>query len=145
MCLLEFGRLPNPDLLSGLRRGRPWRDLVAIEMIASYGMAVGREVFETCRWIGAFAEACRAPVQYVYRREVKLHLCGAPRAKDPNVRTALLDRWGGKEQAVGSKAKPGPLRGITKDCWAALGVAVTAAAGDVSEAPVSYGDDDATV
>lgn len=101
---------------------------VAIEMIASYGMAVGREVFETCVWIGRFIErrsghnACRL----VYRKDVKLHLCGSPRAKDANIRQALIDRWGGKAEAVGTVKKPGPLYGVKSHAWAALAVAVTA-------------------
>ena len=67
----------------------------------------------------------RAP-SMVYRHEVKLHLCGSARAKDANVRQALIDRFGpGKELAIGRKAAPGPLYGMTGDCWAALGVAVT--------------------
>lgn len=110
-------------------------DEIAIEMIASYGMAVGREVFETCVWIGRFAERwthrlldVRPDALLVYRRDVKLHLCGSARAKDPNVRQALIDRYGpGKAKAIGLKASPGPLYGLTGDCWAALGVAVTAA------------------
>ena len=100
---------------------------IAIEMIASYGMAVGREVFETCLWIGRFMQAAGPDrVRLVYRKDVKVHLCGSPRAKDANIRQALIDRWGGKAEAVGTIKKPGPLYGVKSHAWAALGVAVTA-------------------
>lgn len=105
-----------------------------VEMIASYGMPVGVEVFETCVWIGRFTERWnqsadeeRYWAQRVYRHEVKFHLCKSARAKDSNVRQALIDRYGGKEKAIGRKATPGPLYGLSGDCWAALGVAVTVA------------------
>lgn len=103
------------------------RPPLALEMVASYGMAVGREVFETCVWIGKFAEVWDpGDVFYVYRRDVKLHLCGSARAKDGNIRQALIDRFGGsREAAIGTKKKPGPLYGIRKDLWAALAVGVT--------------------
>ena len=70
-------------------------DFLALEMIASYGMAVGKEVFETCVWIGRFQQKWRWPaeVRFVYRQDVKLHLCGSPRAKDANIRQALLDMF----------------------------------------------------
>lgn len=98
---------------------------VVIEMIASYGMPVGREVFETCLWIGRFMEAAGG-AELVYRKDVKMHLCQSPRAKDANIRQALIDRFGpGKEAAIGKKASPGPLYGFKADMWAALAVAVT--------------------
>ena len=95
-------------------------------MIASYGMAVGREVFETCVWIGRFKQAFRAPemVRLVYRKDVKMHICGTPRAKDANIRQALIDILGPQ----GSKKAPGPTYGVASHAWAALGVAVTAGA-----------------
>lgn len=118
----------NEDVLHEISKSRDG-DL-AIEMIASYGMPVGREVFETCVWIGRFIEAWnhvkRAEPTLIYRREVKLHLCNSARAKDGNVRQALIDRFGpGKDLAIGRKATPGPLYGFKSDLWAALGVAVT--------------------
>jgi hypothetical protein len=95
-------------------------------MIACYGMPVGAEVFETCVWIGRFLQRWEGPYSLVYRREVKLHLCDSARAKDANVRQALIDRFGpGKQKAIGLKASPGPLFQIKADLWAALGVAVT--------------------
>jgi hypothetical protein len=109
-----------------------WPFEIAIEMIASYGMAVGREVFETCVWIGRFVQASRDPaaVRMIYRRDVKLHLCGSPQAKDPNIRQALLDMFprtgGGKTPQVGTKKEPGPLYGVASHAWSALAVAVTA-------------------
>lgn len=124
--------LPNEEVLVVMRAGH-WFDGpvdVAIEMIASYGMPVGAEVFETCVWIGRFMEATQLPVSRVFRREVKLSLCGSPRAKDGNIRQALIDMYGpGKEKAIGLKASPGPLYGMKADMWAALGVAVTFARG----------------
>lgn len=102
---------------------------MAIEMIASYGMPVGAEVFETCVWIGRFIEAWAAQGRnwrWVYRRQVKLELCGSARAKDGNIRQALIDRFGGKDKAIGKKKAPGPLYGISGDLWAALGVAIVA-------------------
>lgn len=99
-------------------------DVVVIERIASYGMAVGKEVFETCEWVGRFsctAESCRIPVAYVYRKDEKLNLCGTTKAKDANIRQALIDRFG----PVGTKKNPGWFYGVSKDVWSAIAVAVT--------------------
>ena len=103
-------------------------DGIAIEMVASYGMAGGAEVFDTGYWAGRFAELAhrwRVPVQLVYRKDVKMNLCHAMRGKDSNIRQALIDRFGpGKEKAIGTKAQRGPCYGIRKDIWSALAVAV---------------------
>lgn len=121
----EHGTTHNTSLRASL--GVWSRDLLAVEMIASYGMPVGREVFETCVWIGRFIEAHGGAHRLVYRKDVKLHLCGTSRAKDANIRQALIDAYGGKERAVGRKASPGPLYGVKSHAWPALAVAVTAA------------------
>ena len=93
---------------------------VAIEWIESFGMAVGREVFETVFSIGRMA--AMKDVRLVPRRDVKLHICRSAKAKDGNIRQALIDRFG----PVGTKKAPGPLFGISNHRWAALAVAVTA-------------------
>lgn len=97
-------------------------DHVAIEMIASYGMPVGKTVFETCLWIGRFVQAWRRDdrLSLVYRHDVKMQICRSMRAKDANIRQALIDRFG----APGTKKAPGALYGIHGDEWAALAVAV---------------------
>ena len=124
-----WAKMPNEEMLSWVSTHRlNGTSLLAMEMVASYGMPVGREVFETCVWIGRFVERWGGDVRMVYRADVKLHLTHSRRSKDANVRQALLDKFGpGKEAAVGKKASPGPLYGLTGDCWSALGVAVTAA------------------
>lgn len=127
--LIDFGKLDNDELLARIcdetQAVRCRFDRLAIEMIASYGMPVGAEVFETCVWIGRFVQAWTGDYSLVYRRDVKLHLCGQPRAKDSNVRQALIDKYGGKYKAIGRKASQGPLYGIRADVWQALAVAVT--------------------
>lgn len=134
--VLHSGVMPNAEMLAYVERPhfRVNGCRLAIEMIASYGMAVGREVFETCVWIGRFQQAWHKPeaVELVYRKDVKLHLCGTTKAKDPNVRQALLDMFprtgGGATPQVGTKKQPGPLFGVSSHAWPALGVAVTAVA-----------------
>lgn len=111
----------NSGLLAVIRTRHIAINHLAIEMIASYGMAVGKDVFETCVWIGRFIEACQRPHTKVYRKDVKMHLCGSTRAKDGNIRQALIDRFG----PPGTKKNPGKLYGISKDLWSALAVAVT--------------------
>jgi len=114
--------LPNLDLLYFLRQAAGEGRVLAIEMVASYGMPVGKEVFETCVWIGRFVEAWRGKYMKVYRQEVKLHLCGSARATDATIRKALIDKLG----APGTKKAPGATYGLKADLWSALAVAVTA-------------------
>lgn len=124
---IESWKEPNEEVLSRI----PWvrrmaaAEHLAIEMIASYGMPVGAEVFETCVWIGRFIQAWDGPYTKVYRRDVKMFLCGNNSAKDGNIRQSLIDRFGGKDKAIGKKKNPGPLHGFHDDLWAALAVGVT--------------------
>lgn len=118
--ILEFEKAPNEKVLRVLLASAGATHLV-VEMIASYGMPVGAEVFETCVWIGRFAQARGGNWSPIYRKDVKMHLCGSPRAKDANIRQALLDKFG----PPGTKKAPGVTYGISGDVWAALAVAVT--------------------
>lgn len=80
-------------------------DELVIEMIASYGMPVGKEVFETCVWIGRFIQVgniYQKSNSYIYRKEEKMNLCHSMKAKDSNIRQALIDRFG----PVGTKGNP---------------------------------------
>lgn len=114
--------LPNEDMLDVVRRHN--RDCrIVIEMVASYGMAVGKTVFETVFWIGRFYEAAGQYVERdrVYRMDVKMNLCHSSRANDANIRQALIDRFG----PTGTKKNPGWFYGFKKDLWAAYAVGVT--------------------
>lgn len=133
--IITCGIVDNFDLLTSIEQRRLYAPYNAIEMVACYGMAVGQSVFDTACWIGVFSHAAKTvniiglwPTK-IYRREVKMHLCGTMRARDANVRQALIDRYpptgGGKTPQIGTKSEPGPLYGVRKDIWAALGVALT--------------------
>lgn len=119
---IKFGKVKNIELLAVCMDINYGPDCeLAIEMVASYGMAVGQEVFETVFWIGRFWQAFDAVRTKVYRKDVKMNLCGSMKAKDSNVRQALIDRFG----PVGTKKKPGWFYGVSKDVWSAIAVGVT--------------------
>jgi hypothetical protein len=119
--VIECGWQPN-DHVRSLVEIRHREEKIAIEMVASYGMAVGAPVFETCVQIGRFIEVSEGRVHLVFQKQTRMHLCGSMRAKETNIRQALLDRFG----PVGTKKAPGPLFGVKSHIWSALAVAVTA-------------------
>ncbi len=131
----EFNKLPNCEILDMIdavannnatySKGA-WH--YAIEMIASYGMSVGKEVFETCVWIGRFTQtAIPLKAEYVYRKDVKINLCGSMKAKDANIRQALIDRFAQHDfkNGKGTKKKPDWFHGFHSDIWSSYAVGVT--------------------
>ena len=128
-------------------------DLLTIEMIASYGKPVGKETFVTVLWIGRFMELTKAKTKLIERRDIKLFFCRSAAAKDPHVRQAVIDFYGGDSVALAGKRcvckngqtktkvprdcekcnasgwaiKPGPLYSVVSHEWSALALAVTAA------------------
>jgi len=131
------GVLPNEQVRHCLRTcGLPGDDngqpielcgphVLAVEFPVAQGMPASNELFVTVEWIGRFREAWGGDFVHVSRPAVKLHLCGQSRAKDGNVRAAIIDRFGGKDAAIGKKKTPGPLYGVSSHAWPALAVALT--------------------
>ncbi len=126
-------KMPNAEVLKeiNLHTGP-----VAIERFACMGMAVGEETLEAVHWGGRFhqeADAGANEVHRVKRHEVKMALCGNTRAKDGNIRQAVIDLYGGsaaiQTHKAGTKKTPerpaGPLAGVSADAWAALAVGLT--------------------
>jgi hypothetical protein len=99
-------------------------DVLLIEQIKSYGMSVSDSVFDTVFWTGRFVQKwkdlCHRDWYRVPRREIKMHLCGSMRAKDSNIRQAIIDRFG----VPGTKKNPGLTYGLKKDLWSAFALAI---------------------
>lgn len=123
-----------------------------IETPKPRGMPTAGEEMETLIHIGRFIQTWSqlgGRYSYVFRQEVKLHICGSARAKDPNVNQAIRDMFGGDSQAGkkcsrckgkgwfgagrpvcdechGSKweALPGPLAGVTNHTYAAIALGI---------------------
>jgi hypothetical protein len=132
---VEFGKTENLALLERIEWGLGEGGGAVIEMVASYGMAVGADVFETCVWIGRFTEALRhyrfdrKTPELIKRQPVKVHHCHSAKAKDANLRQALVDRFalGQPNYGKGTKADPGWFYGFRADIWQAYALAVYAA------------------
>ena len=104
---------------------------VVVEGIQNMGMPMGNPTIETIKNIGEFRAACYGMALVTFddtltRPKIKGALCGSARAKDSNVRAALLDLYpatgGGATPQIGIKSQPGPLFGIKADEFAALAV-----------------------
>ena len=129
---IAFAKTMNEALLDTIESGTFDYQTVLIEMVASYGMPVGREVFDTCVWIGRYLQTAinqGADVHLVTRLQVKLHHCHDSKAKDSNITQALVDRfaYGQTNHGKGTKAAPGWFHGFHRDIWQAYALGVYAA------------------
>ena len=134
---LAAEKITNEELLDNLLMDRYERvddkesiNHLAIEMIASQGMAVGQTVFETCVWIGKFIQVFygeEIKIKYIFRKDEKINLCNSMRAKDSNIIQALIDRFAPNtpNKGKGTKKEPGWFYGFKKDIWQAYAVGVT--------------------
>lgn len=129
---LDFGKIPNEKLRDYIREFNfKEDDRAVVEMIQSFGMGVGAEVFETAVWIGRFCERLDRkmihPVARVYRMEEKMHICHDSKAKDSNIRIALIDRFARHDFKFGRGTKKNPdfFHGFAADIWSAYAVALT--------------------
>lgn len=138
----------NSDVLHYLGCRHSDDTTLAIEMIQSYGMPVGSDIFHTCVWIGRFQQRwedtqdrkvyklCRKSSHEIFPGIGK-HLCHSNNANDSTIRQALIDRFprdgNGSVPQIGTASEPGPLysiqravKGASKHTWQALAVAVVA-------------------
>jgi hypothetical protein len=127
VTVCTHNKVDNEQLRKWLADAQFQTEEIVIERIGNYGMVSGLHIFETCYWTGRFTEAAAQwyPVSRVSRHDIKMHLCHSKQVNDSIIRRALVDRFGGKEKAIGKKASPGPLYGLKADEWQALALAVT--------------------
>lgn len=127
---IEIGKISNYEMVKKIETLE--YQMLAIEMIANYGMRVGKTVFDTCVWIGQFIANVLykdkdIKTEYVYRKDVKINLCRSMRAKDGNIMQALIDRFAPytRNHGKGIKSDPGWFYGFSADIWQAYAVGVT--------------------
>lgn len=128
--VLTGGVKSNPEVIDLLRKADNLTadDVLVVEHLESFGMAVHHGVFETAWWSGRFCEAWMdrgGNVVRIPRKDVKRHLTPEgknwTRTKDSDIRRWLIELYGGP----GQEKKGGRLAGITSHAWEALAVGVT--------------------
>ena len=101
--VIDAGKVDSGDIGQLIRSINP--SVVCVESMQSYGASVGREIFETCFWIGEYRHVCRQcgiPFHLYPRPEYARAIAGVQKVTDSVLRQALLLRFG-------SDAKGGPL------------------------------------
>jgi hypothetical protein len=157
ISIMCFGKTENRQLRKLMHqfrseKGHIEQGSLAIEMMRARGMPTANEEFQTCVEIGRFLQTWGGSSwSYMFRGDVKVEICGSAKAKDPNIRAALIELWGGEAKAIGGKRckkchgkgwlgrdhdecpackglmwahPPGPLYGVAADAWAAIALAV---------------------
>jgi hypothetical protein len=123
--LLEHHYLHNNDALDYIAQSKA--DTYCLEAIMSNGGA-GSEVVQTAYWNGRFwSQASNSDIKEVCaieRLKVKKLLFGKAVGNDSAVLNYVQDLYGGRKVAKGTKKSPGPLYGVSKHEWQAMGLAM---------------------
>ena len=115
---ITSGLMPNPKLRKLLKKNKC--PAMVYEKLQGMGMMPSKATFTTCEEVGRMIECFKGEVIPLTRHEVKLLICGTMRAKDANIRAAIIDMYGGKEVGIGNKKSQGPLYGVKAHAWQAL-------------------------
>ena len=125
----EFGKVTNDELLEHLGDiFKKYKGIsLAIEKFESYGMPVGRSVFDSCVWAGRFIQACQEQgikYEWVSRKEEKLIICGSLKANDTTIRRALINMFCDHDYRTGKGTKKNPdyFYGFKADVWSAFAI-----------------------
>lgn len=97
--VIEKNFLLNNDFINRIERLCFDRkiDEAAIEKLHSMGMPVGQTTFDTIFMNGRIYELLSRngiEAKLYPRHDIKMHLCNSTRAKDTNIRMALVNRFG---------------------------------------------------
>lgn len=124
----EFGKTANEEMLNIVKLGL-YHKLV-YEAFASYGMAIGQSTIKSIEWNGRFIQCAvdrGIPTFPIFRRDEKMNICGTMKAKDANIRQALIDRFAkfDMKNGKGTKSNQDFFYGFSKDAWSAFAIGTT--------------------
>ena len=124
----SFGKVANEELLK-IVQTEDYGKMV-YEAFASYGMAIGQSTIKSIEWNGRFIQCAinrDIPVFPVFRKEEKINICGSMKAKDTNIRQALIDRFAffDFKNGKGTKLNQDFFDGFSKDAWSAFAIGTT--------------------
>lgn len=139
--VVRFAKVSNQKLLDNLHYLCTTYsiDAIYIEGVQSYGMPVGKDVFETAYMVGRIYERIQlleleAPVvgHIIHRSDVKMFWCKkTAHVKDSNIIVAVVDFFDPQRTygrfGKGTKKEPGPLFDMSKDCWSSTAIAIMGA------------------
>lgn len=124
----RFGKISNEELLVIVKK-EDYGKLV-YEAFASYGMAIGQSTIKSIEWNGRFIQCAvdrGIPVFPIFRKDEKINLCGSMKAKDANIRQALIDRFAKHDfkNGKGTKDEPDWFFGFRADVWSSYAIGTT--------------------
>ena len=104
----RWGHLPNREVRELMNDYSRSDTHLAIEYVYLRGMKVFQQAIDTVFWVGQFAATWNeggndTGYTLINRLDVKMALCGDSRANDGNIRTAIIDSFGGPDVAIGGK------------------------------------------